>query len=185
MPLPQEKYYTYADYLTWDDDVRCELIDGMPYMMPPAPTTRHQSISGNLHGILYNILKGKPCKVFAAPFDVRLNHNSYDDTVVQPDLVVICDRNKIDDKGCVGAPDMVIEILSPATASHDRIIKLRRYQKAGVREYWIVDPETKTVQVFIHKNGEYVVAVYEETETVPVFVLEGLTIDLKDVFDEK
>ena len=144
--LKLEEYYTYADYCTWNDSERWELIEGVPYMMSPAPSPIHQGISREIAGQLYNFLKGNPCKLFAAPFDVRLNADKADDTVVQPDLLVICDSSKIDDKGCAGAPDLVIEILSPSTIRLDRIIKFRLYQKAGVREYWIVDPETQSIQ---------------------------------------
>lgn len=186
MPLPQEnERYTYADYCTWDDSERWELIEGIPYAMSPAPAPRHQAISGELHAQLHAFLKGKPCKLYAAPFDVRLNADDEDDTVVQPDLVVICDSSKIDDKGCKGAPDLVIEILSPSTARHDRMVKFQQYQQAGVREYWIVDPDTKTVQVSILRDGLYFTRMYADTEAAaPVEVLEGCTVDLREVFAE-
>ncbi|MDR0310408.1 MAG: Uma2 family endonuclease, partial [Acidobacteriota bacterium] len=121
-----------------------------------------------------------------APFDVRLNADTYDDTVVQPDLLVVCDRSKPDGKCCVGVPDMIIEILSPSSGRHDKLVKFHLYQKAGVREYWIVDPETKTVQVCILENGKYVTTMYgdTDTDTVPVHVLDGCVIGLKDVFEE-
>jgi Uma2 family endonuclease len=181
MPLPQtNNRYTYADYCTWDDDERWELINGEVYAMSPAPTTKHQGISVNLSGQLFNFLIGKPCRLFVAPFDVRLNAEDEDDTVVQPDLVVICDLSKIDDKGCKGAPDLVVEILSPSTAKKDRITKLNVYQSVGVREYWIIDPETQTVQVCVFENG--MMKGYDDTETVPVTVLPGCAIDLQAVF---
>lgn len=184
-PLQQDdRKYTYADYCTWDDSERWELIEGMPYAMSPAPTPQHQGISGELFGQLRDYLKGKPCKLFAAPFDVRLNADDEDDTVVQPDLVVICDRSKIDDKGCKGAPDIVIEILSPSTARKDRMVKFQQYLKAGVREYWIVDPDTKTVQACILSNGFYITTMYADTDIAPVKVLEGCQINLADVFAE-
>lgn len=185
MPLQQEnERYTYADYCTWDDSERWELIEGVPYAMSPAPAPKHQAISGEFHAQLHAFLKGKPCKLFAAPFDVRLNADQDDDTVVQPDLVVICDRSKIDDKGCKGAPDLVIEILSPSTARHDRIVKFQQYQRAGVREYWIVDPDTKSLQACILENGRYFVTAYADTDTASVGVLEGCEIDLREVFTE-
>ena len=116
---------------------------------------------------------------------MRLNGaGSDDDTVVQPDLVVICDRSKIDDKGCNGAPDMVIEILSPSTARHDKLVKFQLYQNAGVREYWIVDPDTKTVQAHVLESGRYFTAAYGDADTAPVYVLDGCTINLTDVFAE-
>jgi Uma2 family endonuclease len=188
------KHYTYSDYASWNDDTRYELIDGMPYLMSPAPSEAHQTIAAELTYQLVSFLKGKPCKVLPAPFDVRLNADDGDDTVVQPDLLVVCDSietntengspgsSKLDGKVCTGAPDMVIEILSPSTARMDKFIKFRLYQKAGVREYWIVDPDTKTVQVCFLKNGEYVINAYDDTETVPVQVLKGCAINLTDVF---
>lgn len=186
MLSPQQgMHYTYEDYYTWDDGKRWELIGGVPYAMPSETLTRHQRISGEVGRQLFNFLKGRPCcEVFAAPFDVRLNAGDADDTVVQPDLVVVCDRAKIDDRGCKGAPDLVMEILSPSTARHDRIVKLKLYQQAGVREYWIVDPETKTVQVFLLKDGQYVVAGYTDEDAAPVGVLPGCAIALPEVFAE-
>jgi len=181
--LPVEKQrYTYADYCSWDDGKRWELIDGIAYAMVPAPTRAHQGISGNLHSQLHGFLKGKPCKLYAAPFDVKLEAEDYDDTVVQPDLVVICDPSKLDDKGCNGAPDLVVEILSPSTASNDWVTKLALYQKAGVREYWIVDPDSQTVSVHLLEDGRYFVTGYLNTGTLPVHVLEGCEIILADVF---
>ena len=183
MPLTQENQrYTYTDYCTWGDSERWELIDGVPYAMSPAPSRLHQKVSGNLHRHLANFLHGKLCEVYTAPFDVRLNRDTADNTVVQPDLVVVCDRAKLDDRGCVGVPDMVVEILSPSTARHDRLIKFQTYQKAGVREFWIVDIETKTVQVSILENSNYITVMYGDTDMAPVHVLEGCEVDLQDVF---
>ena len=183
MTIPQEEqYYTYADYCTWDDGCRWELIDGIAYAMVPAPSTEHQGILVELTRQFSNFLKGKQCKVFIAPYDVRLNADSDDDTVVQPDLVVVCDHTKIDVKGCKGAPDIVVEILSPASLKHDRLIKFQAYQKAGVHEYWIVDPDAKTVSVHILDNGRYYVSSYGDADSVRVHVLEGCEIQLQDVF---
>jgi len=175
--------YTYSDYYSWDDGERWELIDGIPYAMSPAPTPSHQSICINLIIQIGDYLKGKPCKLFAAPFDVRLNAHREDNTVVQPDLAVICDHSKINDKGCIGAPDFIIEILSPSTAGHDRVVKLQQYLKAGVREYWIVDPDTKIVQIFILEGDRYFTTAYADTDIAPVSVLPGCEIILEDVFD--
>ncbi|MCL2638731.1 MAG: Uma2 family endonuclease [Oscillospiraceae bacterium] len=181
--IRKDKRYTYADYLTWDDDVRYELIDGVPYMMG-APNLRHQEIAGELYGQLRDFLKGKSCKPFIAPVDVRLNHRKGDNMVVQPDLLVVCDPKKLEDgKSVKGAPDFIIEILSPSNAGHDQIVKLNKYMQAGVREYWIVDPERKTVQVYILKGGIYAAYAYgEETDSIPVSVLSGCAIDLKEIF---
>jgi Uma2 family endonuclease len=183
MDLKNEKRYTYADYLTWDDDVRYELIDGVPYTMA-APSANHQRVLAKLLMRFGSFLEGKTCEVFPAPFDIRLAADDYDDTVVQPDLVVVCDRSKIDKRGCIGAPDIVIEILSPSSSKRDRYDKLLLYKRAGVREYWIVDIETKTIQVYILKNEEYVVNTYINFDTVPVHVLEGLALGLTDIFAE-
>ncbi|MFV0401265.1 MAG: Uma2 family endonuclease [Oscillospiraceae bacterium] len=183
MPLRQEdQTYTYADYSTWDDSERWELIEGLPYAMSPAPAPKHQEISFALSLQLGNFLKGKPCKLYPAPFDVRLNADREDDTVVQPDLSVICDSAKIDDKGCKGAPDFVVEILSPSTARRDRMVKFQLYLQAGVREYWIVDPDTQTVQVCILCEGFYRAAMYGDTDKISVSTLPGCEIDLQDVF---
>jgi len=180
--LQQVKHYTYADYLTWGDEVRCELIDGVPFLLA-APTPEHQAISMELSGQLWQFLKGKPCKVYTAPFDVRLNAAEGDDTVVQPDISVICDQVKTDNnKGCVGVPDMVVEILSPSTAGKDCIIKLRKYLRAGVREYWLVDPDSRIVNTHVLKEGQYVINVYTNGDAIPVFVLDGLTINISDIF---
>ena len=183
MSLPDVKYYTYADYLTWDDDTRCELIYGVPYMMA-GTTTAHQRVVGEILYQLYSFLKGKPCEVFTAPFDVRLNAGTYDDTVVQPDILVVCDKSKLDAKSCIGAPDMVVEVLSASSAKHDRTIKQKLYQSAGVREYWIIDPAHKIVDALLLNNGEYMIKSYGEEDAAPVSVLNGCVINLPDVFAE-
>lgn len=185
MPLQRENSrYTYADYCTWDDSERWELINGVPHAMAPAPSPKHQNIGFELGRQLGNFLQGKPCKVYPAPFDVRLNADNDDDTVVQPDLSVVCDRSKIDDKGCKGAPDLVVEILSPSTAQRDRIVKFNLYQQAGVREYWIVEPDSKSVQVCILKDGLYFVKGYTDADTAPVTALPGCEVNLQEVFGE-
>jgi Uma2 family endonuclease len=184
MALPKERpYYTYADMLEWDEDFRAEIIDGELYMMA-TPSRFHQDISGELFGQLRDFLKGKPCKAYAAPFGVRLfpKPDDSDDTVVEPDIAVICDRSKLDDYGCNGAPDLIVEILSPSTARHDRVLKFRKYLEAGVREYWMVYPDEKTIDVHVLENDQYTTKAYEETDEVPVSVLPGCVITLKDVF---
>ncbi|HLP47088.1 MAG TPA: Uma2 family endonuclease, partial [Candidatus Kapabacteria bacterium] len=152
--------FTYAHYVTWPDDERWELIDGIPFDMTPAPNRYHQDISGKLFTEIKIFLKGKSCQVYAAPFDVRFPEvNQKDDeilTVVQPDISVICDRSKLDKKGCKGAPDWIIEILSLVTSRKDRVIKFYTYERFGVKEYWLVSPDDKTVEVFIlGENGKY------------------------------
>jgi len=177
-----DQRYTYTDYSKWDDDQRWELVDGVPYMMS-APSRWHQEISSNLHGILYNLLKGKPCTVYSAPFDVRLNADTHDNTVVQPDILVICDSEKLDDAGCKGAPDFIIEILSPSTSGRDRFLKFDLYRQAGVREYWIVEIDAKKVSAHILSNADYITRIYSETDTAPISVLENCMIDLAEVFN--
>jgi len=179
-----DKHYTYSDYVSWDDDSRYELIDGTPYMMT-SPSLTHQRICVKLVSQLETFLTGKTCKVFVAPCDVRLNASDGDNTIVQPDVMVVCDPSKLhDNKACVGAPDLVIEVLSPSSSRMDKVIKLNTYKKAGVREYWIVDVDTQTVQVCILKNGEYVLEAYTDMDTMPVHVLEGCAVNLPNVFME-
>ena len=186
--LPMEKRYTYADYLEWPEGTRVELIYGQIYDMAPAPSTRHQSASMEIIGQIWAYLRGKTCKVFAAPFDVRLFEEEGDrsdetDTVVQPDITVICDPSRLDARGYRGAPHMVAEILSPTTRGHDMLTKFHLYQRAGVREYWLVDTENKTVQVFILQNGSYVASVYGPGDKIKLSVLEDCQVDLTPVFD--
>jgi Uma2 family endonuclease len=182
MPLPRQEYYTYADYATWTDDVRCELIAGVPYLMAPAPTPMHQDIAGELAAIFRNFLRGKPCKAFSAPIDVRLNAETDDDTVVQPDLIVVCDKKKIGDKSIDGAPDLVVEVLSPSTATRDRVEKFALYRTYGVKEYWIVDTKRRFVEVHLLENGKYAKDVYDEKGTINVAILPGLAVKLSEVF---
>lgn len=191
-PLAEKKdeRYTYGDYLKWDDGNRWELIDGVAYNMTPAPSRRHQKISGELYRQISNYLSEKPCEVYAAPFDVRLPELDEADeavrTVVQPDIAVICDLAKLDDAGCKGSPDLIAEILSPATARRDLKEKYLCYEKAGVREYWIVDPAAKTVTVFRRSlDGRFGRPdIYGEEERMKVGIFDDLEIDLSAVFKE-
>lgn len=186
-PLPKEIYYTYADLLMWDDNIRYELYYGFPVALASS-FGAHQEISGEIYYQLKHYLKGKQCKAYYAPFDVRLFEREGDrpedvDVVLQPDLLVVCDKNKIDHRGVHGAPDMVAEVLSPSTVRYDRHIKLNLYQRAGVREYWIVDPAARTVCVYVLENGAYHAGViYSADRTVPVSVLDDCRIDLTEVF---
>ncbi len=190
LALKLDERFTYGDYLTWDDGERWELIDGVPYNMSPAPRLRHQAISRELLTEFSLYLRGKQCQVFAAPFDVRLPEADENDdlveTVLQPDLSVICDRTKLDEAGCRGAPDLIIEILSPATAHKDLKVKFDRYERAGVREYWIVDPAGETVQLFtVGCNGKYGrPELFGAGDRVKVGLFPELKIDLAVVFAE-
>lgn len=186
-PLPAEKRYTYADLLDWDSSVRYELYDGQPVALA-SPSDVHQEVSGELFVQLHDYLRGKPCKVYSAPFDVRPFEGQEDrpedvDTVVQPDLLVVCDPEKVDRRGVHGAPDFVVEILSESSRRNDRWTKFRLYQRAGVREYWIVDPETQVVSVHVLEEGAYPSpTLYDAGAVVPAAVLEGCEIDLRTVF---
>lgn len=190
MPLPkQEQLYSYADYLTWDECERWELLEGVPYMQA-TPLRIHQEISGELYRQFANFLKGKPCKVYHAPFCVRLDIKNNDNdikNVVEPDITIVCDSSKLDDKGCMGSPDMIIEILSPSSARKDRLIKFNKYEKAGVKEYWIVEPNEKLVSVFIvQSSGIYGrPEIYTEEHKIKVSIFTNLEIDLGIVFGEQ
>src|ERR1035437_6969699 len=173
--------HTYADYIGWSDGARYELIDGIAYAMSPAPTRRHQEVVGEMYRQIANTLKGSPCQPYIAPFDVRLpNANEADsdiDTVVQPDISVICDKSKLDERGCRGAPDWVIEVLSSGTASHDQIVKRALYERVGVREYWLVHPADKVVTIYLLANGAYgKPALQELVGSTTTTALPGITI---------
>lgn len=158
MPLPKEERYTLADMLAWETEKRYELIDGIPYLMSPGPSRRHQRIGREIYRQISTYLLGKTYEVYIAPFDVRLFEQSGEgpesvDTVVRPDISVICDTEKLDETGCKGAPDLVIEVLSPSTHNRDRLTKFNLYQRAGVREYWIVDPQIRPFRPFSWMAG--------------------------------
>ena len=188
--LPKEKeerLYTYADYKEWelDEGERYELIYGVPYAMA-APNERHQSILTEMLGQIYVFLRGKPCKVYPAPFDVRLfyEEDESDETVVQPDIVVVCDKEKRGEEGCRGAPDLAVEILSPSNTAIEMERKRRLYMEAGIREYWLIDPVNKGLTVYLFSNGAITTNSYKNTGAVPVAVLPGLNIILEQVFAE-
>ncbi|GAB7389226.1 Uma2 family endonuclease [Bacillaceae bacterium] len=187
----RDRKYSYADYRQWPDDERWELIDGVPYAMTPTPSRQHQRILLEIARQISNHLLDKACEVYPAPFDVRLFAEDRKDedveNVVQPDITVVCDPTKLDDQGCAGAPDLIVEILSPGTGKHDRWRKYKLYERAGVGEYWIVDPVMKTVEVFLLENGKYALrGVYGNEDMVKVSFLPDLAIDLRLVFrDEK
>jgi len=191
LELDLTKRYSYADYLTWFDNVRRELIDGFIHLMSPAPSIKHQVVALNISTIINIYLKNKKCKVLIAPADVRLLNNQKKAdkdvfSVVQPDLFIVCDLAKLDDKGCMGAPDMIVEIVSLSNTKYDVKTKFNLYQENGVREYWIVFPYDKMVQVFLlDENGKYQhQANYTEEDKVKVNIFEDLYIDLKDVFED-
>ena len=192
--LDLDKTYSYADYLTWRFDEAVELLRGKISLMSPAPNINHQSISRNLLVEIGYYLKNKPCKVFDAPFDVRLydrkksvlaNQEIY--TVVQPDLCVICDASKLDIRGCLGAPDWIIEILSKSTAQKDTQTKYQLYQEAGVKEYWLVYPYEALVSQFV-LNGQtesyQLLKMYSRQDQAVPFLFPELSIDLHDVFSK-
>ncbi|MBI4756619.1 MAG: Uma2 family endonuclease [Betaproteobacteria bacterium] len=153
------RHHTYGEYLTWPEEVRYELIDGVAYAMGPAPVRLHQRLVFEVARQIADALEGGSCEVNVAPFDVRLpKANEADnaiDTVVQPDIVVVCDAAKLDERGCRGAPDWVIEVLSPGTAGHDQILKLGLYERHGVREYWLVHPTDRVVMAYWLEGGAY------------------------------
>lgn len=158
-PTRDSKYHTYGDYLVWSREHGDELIDGVAYIKePPSPTATHQLIAGELHRQIANVLK-RPARVFIAPFDVRLpKGNEPDDevdTVVQPDVLIVCDPKKIDQRSCRGAPDWLVEVLSPGTSRYDRFKKIPVYERAGVREVWLIQPRDRTVSIFRLEDGRY------------------------------
>ncbi|MDN5872367.1 MAG: Uma2 family endonuclease [Nitrococcus sp.] len=181
LPLRDHNYHTYGDYLTWTEGDRYELIDGTAYLMVPAPSLDHQEIAGEIFRQAANALREGPCRPFIAPVDVRLPKGNEADerieTVLQPDVLVVCDSAKLDRRGVRGAPDWVVEVLSPATAGHDQIHKLRVYELHGVAEYWLIHPNDRVLTIYRLVDGKYakpeVQALAGETR---VGVLPGLSI---------
>jgi Uma2 family endonuclease len=184
--LDLNQTYSYADYLTWQIKEAVELFKGKISLMSPAPNVRHQSISGNLHGLCYTFFRHKQCRLFTAPFDVRLYDrkksilaNQDIHTVVQPDLCVICNPDLLDKQGCNGAPDWIIEILSEGNSKREMNIKFDLYQESGVSEYWLVYPEQQAIHKFVLENGRYQLKqMYAEGIVTP-----ALFPDLADVFE--
>lgn len=183
MPFPEpNRHFTYADYAAWDGPERYELIRGEPVLMS-GPSTAHQRISRKILVRVDQYLEGKPCEVFHAPFDVCLNGlDTEDDTVVQPDVLVVCDPSKLNSKGCNGAPDLVVEILSPSSRRHDQFTKYQLYRDAGVSEYWLVDPEAEIVQIHTLAAKGYLTSIYGEGKA-PSQVLPGFELSLTEVFE--
>lgn len=181
MPLPEEHHrFTYEDYQTWPDDERWEILDGKAYNMTPAPTTRHQRIVGNIYHLLRTMLGGRRCLPGIAPTDVVLS--AYD--VVQPDVFVVCDPSKITEKNIQGAPDLIVEVLSPATARKDRWEKRALYQRFGVLEYLLVDPDGEYVERYsLGEGGRYDQGgVFSAEETLTLSSIEQVDIPLSEVF---
>ena len=191
--LDFNKLYTYADYLTWQMQERVELIKGRIFKMSPAPLRYHQELSGALFREFSSYLKRKSCKVFHAPFDVRLpkaespQNDEYIYTVVQPDITVVCEHAKLDRRGCIGAPDLIVEILSPSTAAKDVKDKFALYEESGVREYWLVYPGESVLEVFkLDNDGKYQLdKMYTRDDNVQVGIFDDFSILLNEIFEEK
>lgn len=188
--LDPQGTYSYADYLSWKFDQALEIIQGKIFPMS-GPSRTHQKISWKLSGLFFNHFKNQPCEAYAAPFDVRLynrvksiqaDKDIY--TVVQPDLCIICDLAKLDERGCLGAPDLIVEILSPGNAAREMKLKKDLYAEAGVREYWIVDPSRETMTRYnLEEEGTYGrPLIFVSDETVPSVVFPDLKLDLGELF---
>jgi Uma2 family endonuclease len=186
--LDMTKSYTYADYLTWEFDEMVELIKGKIFRMSPAPIVIHQVVANAINNELYFFFKGTKCRVFIAPFDVRLVKKGKDsksiNTVVQPDICVICDLEKLDEFGCVGAPDLIVEVASPGTIKKDYNEKFNLYEENGIKEYWIANPKSKTIEVYTLLNNEYKLHAYYEKsgETIMSPLFEGFATTWDDIF---
>jgi Uma2 family endonuclease len=188
-PFTEYGRYSYADYLTWEIDGMVELIKGKVFRQVAAPSMRHQKISFIIAGKLYEFLKDKKCQGFSAPFDVRLPVRSTKNeeilTVVQPDLCVVCGPEKLDDAGCIGAPDLVIEILSPGNNKKELQYKYEVYEESGVKEYWIIQPEMENLMVYTLQEGKYVASrLFTHGDVVKSTCIEGLELDLEEVFGQ-
>lgn len=183
--LDQTKHYTYADYLTWKFQERVELILGKVFRMSPAPTSSHQYVVSVLHGTLFQFLKGKTCKVFPAPFDVILPLDpGVLNTVVQPDITVICDSSKITERGCEGAPDLIVEVVSRSSVARDLHEKYNLYEQVGIPEYWVVHPYDRTLVIFLlQRGGSYQPSKpLTKGDIAASHILPGFTINLDELF---
>lgn len=178
--------YTYADYMRWLFKERVELIKGKVVKMSPAPNVVHQTLLFNLSGLLYNIFNKQMCKVFPAPFDVVLPIPSAkkDTTVVQPDFTILCDLSKLDGHGCKGAPDLVMEILSPGNSKHDMYTKFNLYEESGVKEYWMIDSSNRNILVYTLKDNKYIgLQPCIEGTNVQSVLFPDLKIAVDDIFE--
>ena len=187
--LDLNKSYTYADYFNWNFAERVELIKGKIFPMSPAPNRFHQELSGYIYNRLYVFLEQKHCKTYSAPFDVRIPRKSKNDkhiiTVLQPDVCVICDLKKLDDLGCIGAPDIVVEVLSPGNSAKELKKKKDVYEEAGVKEYWVVSPQNKWFKVYTLMDDKFKESPFFVTgDVVHSSVLEGFTIDITALFQK-
>jgi len=179
--------YSYADYLTWQLDEMVEIIKGRLFRMTAAPSRLHQKVATKLSHRLYGFLEGKPCDVYIAPFDVRLPHKSTNNddihTVVQPDICVVCDKNKLDDAGCLGAPDLIVEILSPGNNKKELQNKYEVYRESGVKEYWIIHPNEQTLLIYSLIDGDFLPSrLFTSGDSVGSEVIPGFNLDLEDFF---
>ena len=183
--LDLSKTYTYSDYLLWQFSERVELIKGFILKMSPTPSMKHQKVSMNITVEISSYLKKSSCNLFAAPFDVRLPIKSAkkDTTVVQPDLCVICDESKLDERGCNGVPDLMIEIISPNNSKHDVDTKFKLYEEAGVLEYWIVEPYDKIVLIYTRVNEKFIgLKPFSLREKIDSPLFPEMKIELDDIF---
>lgn len=185
--LDLSKTYTYADYFSWQFEERVELIKGKIFKMSPATNRIHQKLAGYVHIRLGNYLEGRSCEVYEAPFDVRIPRISSEDkqiiTVLQPDICVICDLSKLDKRGCLGAPDLVVEILSPGNSARELKNKYDAYEEAGVKEYWIVSPQNQWARIYTLEDGKFRESPYYVAgDTAPSTVLDGFAIVIDDMF---
>jgi Uma2 family endonuclease len=181
--IDEKQRYTYADYLEWEGPQRYQLFNGEAFQMA-SPSVVHQALLMGLSSKFDNWLIGKPCQVFASPLDVRLfpEEDNSDDTVLQPDLLVVCDKDKLGKGSVNGSPDLVVEIVSPSNSHSELFYKFQFYLEAGVREYWIIEPETRKVVVHIYDNGHYLSTAYKDNARIPVAILPGLEIPLEDLW---
>lgn len=181
--------YSYADYLKWDMEEMVEIIKGKLYKWTAAPNRIHQKVAGQLLATIHNFLEGKKCEVYPAPFDVRLPSKSKKDedifTVVQPDISVICEKSKLDDAGCIGAPDLIVEILSLSNNEKELRHKYEVYLESGVREYWVLQPVGQTLLIYTLEDGEYIPSrLFCPGDVVKSEVLIGFELNLEDFFKE-
>ncbi|WP_162415290.1 Uma2 family endonuclease [Cyclobacterium roseum] len=188
-PFTDYGTYSYADYLTWQIDEMVELIKGKVFKAAAAPGRKHQEVSLKIASQLYYLLKNKTCKVFEAPFDVRLPAHSEKNedifTVVQPDICVVCDRTKLDEAGCIGAPDLIVEILSPGNNRKEIHNKFNVYEESGVKEYWVIHPSEQTLLVYSLREGKYVPSrLFTVGDIVSSSCIAGFHLDVRELFED-